>query len=294
MNFSLSQVLEHFGMPQRPFTSAPDPQFMYWSARHKRAQAVLDYGIMTCAPITLITGDIGLGKTSILRSLLNTPDPKLTIGLVGNASPEDRSEMLRLILIALGQTAAEGIGYANLYSQLEALLIEEYRAGRRVILIFDEAQNLSVQSLEHLRMLTNINFAEHELVQLVLIGQPELRETLSRPELRQLAQRISANAALTELTAAEVREYVAHRLAVAGATRQIFSDSALELIYERSGGVPRVVNQICEYCMLYAFGDDAHEVTAETVELVVQENFVFGVGRDTTLRLVEDARDARS
>ncbi len=292
MSFTLQSVLDHFGLEQRPFTLVPDPGFVFMSTEHRRAQAVLDYGIMSCAPITLITGEIGAGKTTILRDLLTRTSDELTVGLIANASPADRVEMIKLVLYALGQEVPESNSYAKLYGQLEAFLVDEYRAGRRVVLIFDEAQNLDAESLEHLRMLTNINFAEHELVQLVLIGQTELQNTVSHPDLRQLAQRISANAYVPALSEDDIGNYVEHRLSIAGATRPLFEPDTYPMIYQATGGVPRLVNQICDYGLLYAFGEGADTVTPAHLAAVLEDDFIMGVGNDKRAALVSSRSQA--
>ena len=182
---------DFFGLSERPFTLLPDPDFLYWSAQHKRAYAVLEYGIMTRAPITLITGEVGAGKTTLLQALLKSIEEDVTIGLVSNAQG-GRGELVAWVLSALDVEVERGLDYVGMFRLLQEYLIDEYAAGRRVILIFDEAQNLSFEGLEELRMLTNINSNKDELLQLVLVGQPELRDMVRRPELRQFAQRVAA------------------------------------------------------------------------------------------------------
>lgn len=298
MSFSLQGILDHFGLDKRPFTLVPDPNFLYLSPQHTRAQAVLDYGIMSCAPIILIVGEIGAGKTTVMREFLGRSPEDLTIGLVANAAPVDRTEMLRLVLIALGQPVDDMKSYSLLYAQLEEFLVEEYREKRRVILIFDEAQNLDRDSLEHLRMLTNINFAEHELVQLVLIGQPELQDKVNRPDLKQLAQRVSAQVYLPALTAADVENYVKFRMSIAGVARDIFEPDTFQLIFEHTGGVPRVVNQICDYALLYAYSEGASSVSTEVLEKVLEDGFILSIRQRAQFRHMgsgaEDKLDADS
>ncbi|WP_090060931.1 ExeA family protein [Celeribacter neptunius] len=285
MNFSLQNVLDHFGLSGRPFTLVPDPGFFFMSEQHRYAQASLAYGIMSRAPITMLTGDIGAGKTLILRDLLlNQQDEDITVGLVANAAPADRVEMLRLVLYALGEDVPETDSYAKLYAQLEAFLVDRYRAGQRVVLIFDEAQNLDRDSLEHLRMLTNINYGEHELVQLVLIGQPDLRDMIARPDLRQLAQRISASAYISPLSKDEIGAYIEYRLQVVGREDPLFSSDTYEMIYDHTGGVPRLINQLCDYGLLYAFGGNEQIVTCETLASVVEDNFLMSGERAVPLR----------
>lgn len=277
MNFSLQAILHHFGFKSRPFTLVPDPKFLYFSPQHLRAKSILDYGIMSCAPITLMSGDIGTGKTTLLRDLLVRVPENLSIGLVANAAAADRTEMLRLVLLALGITPQETESYAALYAQLEGFLVDEYGAGRRVVLIFDEAQNLDRDSLEHLRMLTNINFSDHELVQLILIGQPELLDTISRPDLRQLAQRISAHVALTPIDAKETENYIKHRLGAVGGSSDIFEPDTFALIHQSTEGTPRLINQLCDYALLYAFSADEATVTKTSIQRVLEDNYLLSV-----------------
>lgn len=267
----------HFGLTERPFTLVPDPDFLFWSEVHQRAYTMLEYGLMTRAPITLITGEIGAGKTTLLQHLLTTLQEDLTVGLVSNAYG-DRGELLRWVLLALDQTPVPGATYVELFGQLQSYLIDEYAAGRRVILIFDEAQNLGAANLEELRMLTNINSGKDELLQLILVGQPELREIVSRPELRQFAQRVSSSFHLRPMTPEMVADYIRHRLAVAGASRRIFTDAALRAIHEASGGVPRLVNQLCDICLVYAFSGDLHEVDDAIVKQVQADGVFFSGG----------------
>ncbi|MEM7731343.1 MAG: AAA family ATPase [Pseudomonadota bacterium] len=275
MSFSIEKILDHFGLSKRPFSLAPDPDFLFLSAAHQRAKSALEYGLVARSPITLVTGAIGAGKTLLLRDFMNHIEEDLRIGLVANASPADRTEMLRLILYALGQKPPDGDSYATFYAALEAFLVDEYRDGRRVVLIFDEAQNLDWSSLEHLRMLTNINFAEHELVQLMLIGQSELRDMIMRPDLRQLAQRVSASMHLPGLSRDDVGSYITHRLALAGAAYEIFDEPTHALIYEATGGTPRLINQLCDYALLYAFAEGETTVTAEAVNTVTEDGVLL-------------------
>jgi type II secretory pathway predicted ATPase ExeA len=271
--------LSHFGLRERPFSLLPDPDFLFWSKVHVRAYSMLEYGILTRAPITLITGEVGAGKTTLLRHLLNTLDIDLRVGLISNAHG-DRGELLRWVLQSLDQTAELHATYVELFGQFQQFLIAEYAAGRRVILIFDEAQNLSRESLEELRMFTNINAGKDELLQLVLVGQPELRDMVRQPGLSQFAQRVASSFHLPRLDADMVREYVDRRLEVAGASEQIFTSAAIELVYVTTGGVPRLINQLCDLSLLYASADGQYEVTGSVVNAVLQDNVFFGNGEE--------------
>lgn len=266
---------EFFGLEERPFTLLPDPDFLFWSKQHKRAFAVLEYGILSRAPITLITGEIGAGKTTLLQALLRNVDDDVTIGLVSNAQG-GRGELVAWILSALDVQVERGLDYVAMFRMLQDYLIDEYANGRRVILIFDEAQNLSLEGLEELRMLTNINSNKDELLQLVLVGQPELREMVMRPELQQFAQRVAANFHLPRMDPETVEAYIRHRLSVAGGTGDEFSRDACAMIAEATDGVPRLVNQLADIAMVYAWTQESRTITTETVALVLSEGLFLG------------------
>ena len=265
---------EHFGLAERPFTLLPDPDFLYWSENHTRAYAMLEYGMLTHAPITVITGEIGAGKTTLLRHLLRSLPEEFTVGLISNAQG-NRGELLHWVLMALG-VPTETPSYVQLFAQFQDFLIEEYASGRRTMLIFDEAQKLSTETLEELRMFTNINADKDELIQLVLVGQPELRDRIAQPRLVQFAQRVAAEYHLPAMSPAAVQSYIAHRLAVAGAGREIFTPAAGECVHLAARGVPRLVNQICDYALVYAFTDGLDKVDAGVIEQVVTDRRMHG------------------
>jgi general secretion pathway protein A len=275
MSEALTIYTEYFGLTERPFTLLPDPDFLYWSEAHSRAYAMLEYGMLTFAPITVITGEIGAGKTTLIRHLLRSLPEEYTVGLISNAQG-NRGELLHWVLMALGAPGDTGASYVQLFARFQDFLIEEYASGRRTMLIFDEAQNLSVETLEELRMFSNINADKDELIQLVLVGQPELRELISQPRLVQFAQRVAAEYHLPAMPAPAVAAYIAHRLAVAGATREIFTPAACECVHLASRGVPRLVNQICDYALVYAFTDGLDVVDAGVIEQVVTDRRAHG------------------
>lgn len=267
--------LDFFGLKKRPFSIVPDPEFLFWSDAHLWAYSMLEYGMMTRAPITLITGEIGSGKTTLVNHLIRSQDNDVTIGLISNAHG-DRGELLRWVLMSLGQIATSQDTYVDLFSKFQNFMIADYAAGRRVVLIFDEAQNLSRESLEEVRMFTNINSNKDELLQIILIGQPELRDIVRRPDMVQFAQRISASFHLGTMDEATVRSYVTHRLKVAGTTEELFSPGALTLITKATGGVPRLVNQICDLSLVYAYSEGEKQVSALTVKHLIDDGVFFG------------------
>ncbi len=273
---ALDIYTEYFGLKERPFTLVPDPDFLFWSPAHRRAYAMLEYGLFTKAPITLITGEVGAGKTTLLHHLLKKLGDDVSVGLISNAHG-DRGELLRWVLMAIGQDAAKDASYVDLFKQFQDFLIEEYARGKRVILIFDEAQNLSRESLEELRMFTNINSNKDELLQIILMGQPELRDTIRSPELTQFAQRVAASFHLTAMDAPTVQAYIDHRLKKAGARERIFTPNAAKLIHEATGGIPRLVNQLCDFSLVYAYTDEVKTVNRALVQRVLDDGVFFPV-----------------
>ena len=189
----------------------PDPDFLFWSQAHTRAFAILEYGLVTHAPLTVVTGEVGTGKTTLVQALLRQIDEDITIGLISNAQG-GRGDLLRWVLSALDIPPDPSDDYVTLFEQFQDFVIDEYAAGRFVVLIIDEAQNLTHEALEELRMLTNINSNKDALLQLILLGQPELRMRITDPSLRQFAQRVTATYHLDPMDLATTRQYIRHRL----------------------------------------------------------------------------------
>lgn len=264
-----------FGLTERPFTLLPDPGFLYWSPQHKRAFAVLEFGIMSGAPITLVTGEIGSGKTTLLQELLPKIGEDVSIGLVSNVQG-NRGELIQWILNALEVEIDPNTSYVKMFQALQDFLLAEYAKSRRVILVFDEAQNLSIEGLEELRMLTNINSNKDVLVQLILVGQPELRAMVQRPDMRQLAQRVAASFHLRKMAPETVLNYISHRLRIAGGSGDEFTPEACTLIHEKTDGVPRLVNQLCDFAMLYAWSAEEKTISTKTIEQVIEDEVYFG------------------
>ena len=277
MSSTLDIYCSFFGLTERPFSLLPDPAFLYWSPQHRRAYTMLEYGLLTHAPITLITGEVGAGKTTLLHHLLANIEEDVTIGFISNAQGS-RGELLRWVLMSLDLPAGADETYVDLFARFQSHLISEYAEGRRVILIFDEAQNLSRESLEELRMFTNINANKDELLQLILIGQPELNDLVRRPDMTQFAQRISSNYHLPAMDVTTMRGYIGHRLKVVGARQNFFSSEAIALIHVATRGVPRLVNQLCDLAMLYAFTTGRKRIQRRLVEQVLNDGVFFAGG----------------
>lgn len=267
-----ASYLDHFALAQRPFALTPDPEFLYWTDAHRGAYAMLQYGLTTHAPITLMTGEIGSGKTLLLQYFVEELDDSITLSMVTNTRPGTR-DILQWLLPEL---ANQSTGDERTFRQVREFFIAEYREGRRVLLIIDEAQNLSLEALEELRMLTNLNIGKDDVLQLILVGQPELRDMVRRPGLVQFAQRVAANYHIPNMAPETVAGYIAHRLKVAGGRPAIFSKQAAALVAEATGGVPRLVNQMCDLALTYAFAEGDQMVRLATVQAVIDDGLFFG------------------
>ena len=259
-----------FGFSERPFTLQPDPDFLFWSEGHKRARTVLEYGIMTHAPLTVVTGEVGAGKTTLIQYLLRTLEQRATIGLISNAQG-GRGDLLHWVLYSLGLKTDPGDDYISMFQRFQDFVIEEYAEGRHVVLIIDEAQNLSIEALEELRMFTNINSGKDELLQLILVGQPELRQLVSAPALSQFAQRVTASYHLKGLDATSTRDYIRHRLTHLGGTGDEISIFAIKAIYEETRGVPRLINKLCDLALVYAASVERRTVGIDLIRELLSD-----------------------
>lgn len=264
-----------FGLKEKPFSLQPDPDFLYFGKRHALAYAMLEYGIESRAGFSVLTGEIGCGKTTLVRHLLNHLPEDLTVGLI--AGPHKQTAgLLQWATLALG-LPYEGLSGLALYDAFQRFLIEEYAAGRRLLLIIDEAQCLDAEDLEVLRMLSNINADNDQLVQVLLVGQPQLRDTLASPELRQFAQRVAVHFHIPALDAAEVEHYIGHRLAVAGRTAPVFTPEACLRIAEASRGMPRSINVLCDTALVYGYSGESESIALALVEDVIRDRASYGV-----------------
>ena len=254
---------EHFGLHHKPFNLVPDPAFLYLSPNHKKALTMLEYGLMSHAGFTVVTGEIGAGKTTLIRSLLTKIGDDCVIGLINNTH-ESFGGLMEWVLDAL-EIESQATDNAGRYRDYINFVIEQHAQGKRVVLIVDEAQNLTVQALEELRLLSNVNIDSDIFLQLILTGQPELVDKLNRPELEQFAQRIGVEFHLKALDFPQTEKYIQHRLKMAGAPRKIFSYQACAIIFCYSEGVPRKINNLCDFAMVYAFSEDKKTVQVKTV-----------------------------
>jgi putative secretion ATPase (PEP-CTERM system associated) len=265
-----------YQLRERPFALSPDPEYLYPSRVHQEALDYLRYGLESQAGFIVITGEIGSGKTTLLQTLLRNLDSQTTVGRIVNTMLEPR-ELLETIMIDFGLDPA-GRSKPLVLRDLSQFLVDQRLAGRLVLLVIDEAQNLAHASLEELRMLSNLETEKSKLLQIVLVGQPNLREKLASPELEQLRQRITVSYHLPPLDAGETHNYVNHRLrrAAIGAPLE-FPRDATDLIHARSRGVPRVINVICDAALVFGYAEERHVVDRATVVEVLAELEATGV-----------------
>lgn len=266
---------EFYGLRERPFALAPDPEFLFLGRHHRRALTLLEYALRSGVGFALVTGRVGCGKTTVVRSVLSRAAQEFTIGLIANTHGGFGS-LLPWVARAIGMPRVPESA-SELYEAFVDFLIREYAACRRVVLMIDEAQNLSVAALEELRVLSNVNTGKDLLLQTILIGQPELRITLAQPQLRQFAQRIAIEYHMEAMERDETRAYVRHRLGVAGGNPDLFTAEATELIHARTGGVPRLINQVCDTALVYAFGEQRSPVDIEIVAEVLDDRRAGGL-----------------
>src|SRR6056297_2244887 len=265
---------DHFGFRERPFSLSPDPEFLFWSKAHTRALSVLEYGLVTRAPLTVVSGEVGTGKTTLIQELLRTMEDDVTVGLISNARG-DRGDLLRWVLSAFDIAVPQDTDYVALFQHFQDFVLAEYAASRHVALIVDEAQNLGTDTLEELRMLTNINSGKDELLQIILVGQPELRDMIRRPELRQFAQRVTAAYHLEPMELDTTLNYVEHRLRHAGGTGKEFSPEAIHHIHEESEGIPRMINKLCDLALVYASSAGEEKVGVGTIKELIQDGLIL-------------------
>lgn len=258
----------YFDLEVKPFELLPNPEFIYLSKSHKRAMTYLDYGIRERAGFILLTGEIGSGKTTLIRDLVKKHHDDMVLSKVFNTNV-DSEGLLSLIVEDFG-LPVQGKDKFTLFRDLNDFLVSQYARGGRPVVIVDEAQNLVPEQLEDIRMLSNLETDTGKLLQIILVGQPELRKTLASPRLVQLRQRISINCHLQPLTAAEISQYILHRLETAGNRDALtFSPEALDVIYKYSRGIPRLINIICDFLLLAAFAEEVKHVSGEMVKEII-------------------------
>ena len=264
-----------YGFSEKPFTLLPDPSFLFLGKKHRMALTMLQYGMVNNAGFSVITGEIGSGKTTLIRRLLDEMESDTTVGLISNTH-QSFGDLLQWVLMAFGLDYKQK-EKVECYEAFVNFVVAEYSNNRRTVLIIDEAQNLSVDTLEELRMLSNINSDKNQVLQLVLVGQPELRATLMLPSLKQFAQRISVSYHLEALSAQETVEYIHHRVGVAGGNPEIMPESTCSMVWYYSRGVPRVINSICDTALVYGFAEQEEKISGNVVKDVVRDRKLGGI-----------------
>jgi general secretion pathway protein A len=265
----------YYNLREMPFTLTPDPAFLYYSPQHKFALAMLQYGLVSRAGFSVLTGEVGSGKSLLVRQLLMSLEGEVTVGLISNTSRQ-LGRLLQWVSLAYGIDHA-GKDDATLYQAFVDFLVREYAAGRQVVLIVDEAQNLSIDMLEQLRVLSNVNADKNTVLQTILVGQPELLETLKQPNLRQFAQRIGVDYHLGALSRDDVHANVQHRLKVAGGSPDLISPAAIDLAHAASGGVPRLVNQLCHTALVHGFAEQVPQIDGTLMRQVIASRLAGGI-----------------
>jgi general secretion pathway protein A len=257
-----------FNLRSKPFDLLPNPEFLFLSKSHKRALTYLDYGIRERTGFILLTGEIGSGKTTIIRDLIKKRHDRVVLSKVFNTHV-DFDHLIAMVNDDFG-LPVQGKDKIALLRDLNDFLIDQYARGNKPTLIIDEAQNLTPELLEEIRMLSNLETDDAKLLQIIMVGQPELRRTLALPCLLQLRQRISINCHINPLSRPEVQEYIMHRLHIAGNREAVtFSREAVDIIFTYSRGIPRLINIICDFLMLSAFAEEAKQIDVEMVQDII-------------------------
>src|SRR5258708_3938519 len=252
----------YYGLQEKPFSILPDPDLIYWGQNHRLAFAMLEFGVMNNAGFTVITGEIGSGKTTLVRHLLRRVNRQIAVGLISN-TPPGRDGLLRWVMMSLDQPFEES--YPALFKRFQRFLYDQYMRKSRTILIVDEAQNLGMDALEELRMLSNINADKNQFLQIILVGQPQLKDKLRTPQLLQFAQRVSSDFHLKALNADEVALYIDYRLTAVGARSRLFTDQACKIVANASLGIPRTINILCDTALVYGFAASVRAITTDVV-----------------------------
>ncbi|MEE9343564.1 MAG: AAA family ATPase [Gammaproteobacteria bacterium] len=290
---------QYYSFTERPFSLLPDPAFLYLGKKHQSALSMLLYSLNNQAGFCVLSGEIGAGKTTLIRELLDEIDESVTVGLVNNYSPT-ASDLLTNVLSAFGIESTEAKDDATRHQIFSDFLIEQYANNRRTLLIFDEAQHLSIEVLESLRMLSNINADKDMLLQVMLVGQNELRERLRQPELAQFAQRIVIDFHLQPLDQQETIEYIRHRVEVVGGNPEIFTRLACISIFAATNGIPRLINLLCDTALVYGYAEaESQHVSKEIINQVIRDRqggsllplFETGDSSEEKTRLDEDATE---
>jgi general secretion pathway protein A len=261
--------LTFYGLKEKPFNPTPDPKFLYLTPGHREALSQLVYGVREHKGFIVLTGEVGTGKTTLLRTLLTRLDSTTAVAFLFNSTlPFD--ELLEYMLHDFGMAKTGDTRVERLVT-LNHFLIDRWRAGQKTVVILDEAQHLDAPTLERIRLLSNFETTTDKLLQIVLVAQPELNDKLALPELRQLRQRIGLRCAIPPLRPEEIRDYIRTRLRIAGARDlNLFTERAVRRIAEHAGGIPRVINMVCDHCLLIGYADQTRQIDADIVQRAIK------------------------
>ncbi len=270
-----------YGLTEKPFHIVPNPNFLYLSSKHQHALTYLEYGIREGMGFILLTGEIGTGKTTLIRHILNEIESEMEVAVVFNTNV-NANQLLGLVLHEFELEADDHDKAKNL-DKIHHFLIEKYGKRQRVLLIIDEAQNLAEEVLEEVRMLSNLQSDETFLLQIMLVGQPELKLKLNRPSLAQLTQRIAVNYHLMPLSREETGIYIKSRLEKVGGAADLFAEQAIDLIYQVSGGTPRSINLLCDSALVYGFADEVKLISKKVLDQVLEDKGDMGIAIEPAL-----------
>lgn len=262
--------LEHFGLIAQPFQITPDSGFLFMSEPHSRAKAYMDYTVWNREGFLVITGEIGCGKTTLIQKLLSELDENVVVAKIFQTQL-DEVEFLQAVLVEFGLNPFNA-KKVELLDMLNGFLVEQFLQSKQIVLIVDDAHNLSMKVLEEIRMLAGLETRKEKILHVLLVGQPQLNETLDHPEMEQLLQRVKLRFHIRALTDQELSAYIGHRLSIVGATdRRLFSPETLSVIYKYTGGIPRLINTLCDTALTCAYADELQEATPEVVEAAAKE-----------------------